>query len=76
MPRKLQDKWFIYWEGGILCFHRSWLDTCFFIAIFEVYSAGATIASLRACREKEQYPFSSDEADMYYVRQLIRYILL
>ena len=34
LPRQMEDKWFIYWSDGRLCFHRSWTGSCIYVARF------------------------------------------
>ncbi len=43
-PKEMEDKWFVYYEGGELHIHRSWTGVCIFVCKIE-YIESKYIAS-------------------------------
>lgn len=76
-PQVMEDKWFIYYENDLLCFHRSW--TGHFIYRLTVrpaenntYVVGTTLVN----RTKGQYDNENDEYDALFLNYLIDRLLL
>lgn len=76
VPEDMDDKWFIYREGGRLLFHRSWPGTCVYSAASEESSSGGRIGEVLVNRDPEQYRETDDRYDARLLRFLIETILL
>jgi hypothetical protein len=77
IPQQMEDKWFIYWEEGILHFHRSWTGFEIYQIEFSVRESGEAI--LTKClvnRDQSQYQSTDDENDTRLVGFLIDRLLL
>jgi hypothetical protein len=76
LPEDMDDKWFIYREGGRLLFHRSWTGSCVYSAAIEESSSGGRIGEVLVNRDPEQYRETDDRYDARLLRFLIERILL
>jgi hypothetical protein len=75
-PREMEDKWFVYWEGNDLYFHRSWTGICIYRVRFQVEDMGAKAVVAIANRDPEQYKNTDDVYDARMIVYLIRVLLL
>ncbi len=76
IPREMEDKWFIFMEGDVLHFHRSWTGYCLYQVAFEG-EAGAHVAhTVKVNRDKDQWRGTDDQYDAELLRFLIRGLLL
>lgn len=76
VPRQMEDKWFIYWEGDSLYFHRSWTGFCFYIVRFTEEVAGWRMIEAMVNRNPKQYRETSDEIDRKRIPFLVDVLLL
>ena len=76
IPEEMEDKWFIYEEGGWLNFHRSWTGICIFRVRLQPTPAGMEVAEAWVNRNKEQYTCADDDYDAALVSWLIDVLLL
>lgn len=76
IPEQMEDKWFVYFDQGVLNFHRSWTGFC----VYRVYSRddGNTFILTHADvnRDVEQYKEVNDELDRQMISYLIDLLLL
>ena len=76
IPREMEDKWFVYWKGGDLYFHRSWTGFCLYIVRFEVEDMGAKAVEAVVNRDPDQYRCTDDLYDAKMILYLISVLLL
>lgn len=76
IPEEMEDKWFIYEEGGWLNFHRSWTGYCNYRVRLQKTTNGGEIAEAWVSREKEQYSCVDDDFDAQLLSWLIDVLLL
>lgn len=76
IPEEMEDKWFIYEEGGWLNFHRSWTGICIFRVRLRKTPAGMEVTEAWVNRDKEQYTCVDDDYDAGLVSWLIDVLLL
>jgi hypothetical protein len=75
-PRTMEDKWFIYYEGGWLRFHRSWTGAFIYALRLQPFSAGYLVNESWVNRDPSQYNGKDTTYDRQFVRYLIDTILL
>lgn len=76
VPREMADKWFIFFEDGVLNFHRSWTGFCVYRLSGELASASWRASRLEVNRDPEQYSETDDAKDLETVNWLIDVLLL
>jgi hypothetical protein len=76
IPEEMEDKWFVYWEGNDLYFHRSWTGICIYRVRFQVEEMGAKAVEAIVNRDPEQYKNTDDEYDARMIVYLIKVLLL
>ena len=76
IPDEMEDKWFIYEEGGWLNFHRSWTGVCVYRVGLRKTPTGGEIAEASVNRDKEQYTCVDDAHDARLLSWLIDVLLL
>ncbi|HEX7528261.1 MAG TPA: hypothetical protein VF425_04075 [Thermoanaerobaculia bacterium] len=76
IPEEMEDKWFIYEEGGWLNFHRSWTGFCNYRVRLRKTPKGGEIAEAWVSREKDQYSGVDDDYDARLLSWLIDVLLL
>ena len=76
IPEEMEDKWFIYEEGGWLNFHRSSTGICIFRVCLQQTPTGVEVAEVWVNRNKEQYTCVDDDYDAGLVSWLIDVLLL
>ena len=76
VPAAMEDKWFIYLEGGRLLFRHSWTDTLIFAV--EAMWRGDQLYLGEVCvnRDPEEYDETDDSYDSHLLAFLIVAILL
>jgi hypothetical protein len=76
VPKVMEDKWFVYFDGGVLNFHRSWTGFC----VYRVYAHDSgemfTLTHADVNREQSQYKETNDEIDRQMISYLIDVLLL
>jgi len=70
-PVDMDDRWFIYYEGGWLHFHRSWTGAHIFALGLDGCSAGVRVIDGWVSREPDQYRSPGIEQDREMVVRLI-----
>lgn len=76
IPEEMEDKWFIYWNEGYLCFHRSWTGYCIYVVLFTHEREVHRMIAADVNRDLEQYSDTNDENDCKMVSYLIDVLLL
>ena len=76
VPREMEDKWFIYWDGKFLRFHRSWTGFCVYVVRFVHEGSGARIVEALVNRDPSQYRIDNDGYDKAMIDFLIDVLLL
>src|SRR5580698_7934636 len=76
VPKDMEDKWFIYFEGpayrqGWLLLHRSWTGACIYGVHLERSPGGARVADSWVSRDPAQYKGT----DVEYDRKLLRFLM-
>jgi hypothetical protein len=76
IPKGMEDKWFIHFEGtasrqGWLLFHRSWTGACIYGLQLEGTPGGARVVASWVSRDPAQYKGS----DVDYDRKLLRFLI-
>lgn len=76
VPRGMEDKWFVYFEGpayrlGWLLFHRSWTGACIYGLQLEASPTGARVIDSWVSRDPAQYKGT----DLDYDRKLLRFLI-
>lgn len=75
-PEEMEDKWFVFEEGGWLHFHRSWTGFCIYRVHCEKAAAGYTTTETWVNRDPEQYSETDDAFDAALLQFLIETLLL
>jgi hypothetical protein len=76
IPEEMEDKWFIYYEGDRLYFHRSWTGHCIYVVEFQKGEDQFVNSLVQANRDAEQYAERDDEYDTKILFFLIDLLLL
>jgi len=71
IPVDMDDRWFIYFEGGWLHFHRSWTGAHIFALRLDGCVAGVRVVDGWASRDSQQYRSPGAEQDRQTVVGLI-----
>jgi hypothetical protein len=71
IPREMEDKWFIYLEGGWLNFHRSWTGAQIYGVRLEKVPEGWRTVDSWVNRDPTQYKGS----DVRYDGDLLRFLI-
>jgi hypothetical protein len=76
IPEAMEDKWFIFLEGDVLYFHRSWTGFCIYQLNLGKEGAGYAVAAALANRDASQYSGGGDGYDVKLLTFLIDNLLL
>lgn len=76
VPQSRADKWFIYFEGEWLNFHRAATGSCIFRMHLVPDDDGYRATQLIANREASQYRGTDDAYDVQLVAYLVDHLLL
>ena len=71
IPRKMEDKWFIYFDDSWLFFHRSWTGFCIFRARFEHTGEKYVLAEAWVNCDGSQYRGNGDDYDARLLGNLL-----
>ena len=76
IPHTTEDKWFLYFDGEWLHFHRSQTGTCIFQ--LQILAAEEAFLTERAIvnRDPAQYRVTDDEYDVELMSYLVDHLLL
>ena len=75
IPQAMEDKWFIYLEGDVLNFHRSWTGKCIYQVEFATEGGKHTVRRALVNRD-HQYQATDDAYDAKLLHFLISNLLL
>jgi hypothetical protein len=67
----MEDKWFVFEDGGWLYFHRSWTGYGVYWVRLAETASGGEIAEAWVSREKSQYKGDREDDDVRRLSQLI-----
>lgn len=76
IPEAMEDRWFIFLEGDILYFHRSWTGYCIYQLSLRKEDAGYAVAEALVNRDAGQYSGGDDAHDVKLLTFLIDNLLL
>ena len=76
IPREMEDKWFIFFENGLLHMHRSWTGYCIYRVQFEDGPDGCRATEAIVNDDPDQYRANGDPREIESLRALIRILLL
>jgi hypothetical protein len=76
VPQQMEDKWFIYFEGEWLYFHRSWTGVCIYQVRLKAAGGGYQAAEAWVNRHPQQYKSTDDDYDATLLHYLIDWLLL
>lgn len=76
IPEAMEDKWFIFLEGDVLYFQRSWTGFCIYQLRLRKEGAGYAVAEAFVNRDPGQYSGGGDGYDVKLVTFLIDNLLL
>ena len=55
VPKVIEDRWFVFSDGGRIFFHRSWTGYCVYVADMERGGEYYVVTRLGVNRDPEQY---------------------
>jgi hypothetical protein len=76
IPEQMEDKWFVYYDQGILNFHRSWTGYCVYRLHTDDNGRELNFNQAEVNRDPEQYQETDDDADARMIPYLIDTLLL
>jgi hypothetical protein len=76
VPDQMEDKWFIFYEGPWLFFHRSWTGTCIYTVKLREEGDGFAVDEAWANRAPEEYRETDDAYDAKVLAFLVDRLLL
>lgn len=75
IPVDMEDKWFIYLEGNVLNFHRSWTGACVYKVEFAAEGDKRKVVRALARRDQKDIPYD-DAYDAKLLQFLVSNLLL
>ena len=76
VPQEMEDKWFIYENGGAVHFHRSWTGACIYRVRLEAAEDRYRVIEVLASRDRKQYTGDDERDEARLLRFLIDNLLL
>ena len=76
IPQQMEDKWFIYWDDGILYLHRSWTGCCLYAVHFSSEGDNWKMVEAEVNRDPDQYKNTDDGKDAGLIPYLVDLLLL
>jgi hypothetical protein len=76
IPEAMEDKWFIFLEGDVLYFHRSWTGSCVYQLRLQKEGVQYTIVEALVSRDPNEYSGTEAEYDQRMLIFLIASLLL
>lgn len=70
IPKEMENKWFIYYEDGVLYIHRSWTGRGIFKVRFDVGEQGASVKEASTIHDP-----NPSEYDMNYSVRLLHCVI-
>ena len=71
IPDAMEDHWFMHFDGGAFCFHRSWTGFCIYRVYVKRERDGYVLHRVTANRSKKQFEEENDERDAVMVAILV-----
>lgn len=76
IPGQMEDKWFLFYDQGVLSFHRSWTGYCIYRVHADDNGCELNFTHAEVNRDPEQYSETDDDADRKMIPYLINTLLL
>ncbi|PNF87026.1 hypothetical protein CXK93_04920 [Stutzerimonas decontaminans] len=76
VPIAMEEKWFIFYEDGVLHCHRSWTGICIFRAHFKPCDSGWQAWQVEINRHPGQYAETDDREDLALLDSIIEHLLI
>jgi hypothetical protein len=76
IPADQQDKWFIYYDGTLLHFHRSWTGTCIFQMALVAEEDHTRATRLIVNQDPSQYKVTDNSYNLSLAAYLVDHLLL
>jgi 8-oxo-dGTP pyrophosphatase MutT (NUDIX family) len=76
LPYVQEEKWFMYFDDGVLWIHRSWTGHCIFRVDFKAVATGWSVQSAYVNRHPTQYGCVDDREDVQLLLNLIDKLLI
>jgi hypothetical protein len=76
IPKAMEDKWFIFFDRGILNFHRSWTGFCVYRVYCREEDNKFFLTHADVNRDPEQYKETNDDFDQQMISFLVNVLLL
>jgi hypothetical protein len=76
VPREMEDKWFVFFENGLLHMHRSWTGYCIYRVQFEAGPDDCRATEAIVNDDPDQYRANGDVHEGESLRALISILLL
>lgn len=76
IPQVMEEKWFVYYDRGMLNFHRSWTGYCVYRVFAREEGSLMTFTHAEVNRHPKQYKETDDEHDRKMIPYLIDVLLL
>ncbi|MBA1240923.1 NUDIX hydrolase [Pseudomonas kunmingensis] len=76
LPNSQDDKWFIFYEDGVLHCHRSWTGICIFRVHFRPCDSGWQAWQVEINRHSGQYTATYEHEDLALLDTIIEHLLI
>ncbi|MCE9864120.1 hypothetical protein, partial [Aeromonas caviae] len=76
LPISQDDKWFIFYEDGVLHCHRSWTGICIYRVYFQPVATGWQARQVEINRHPGQYTESDESEDLALLNTILELLLL
>lgn len=76
LPNSQDDKWFIFYEDGVLHCHRSWTGICIFRVHFRPCDSGWQAWQVEINRHSGQYTATDEHEDLALLDTIIEHLLI
>lgn len=71
LPQTQDDKWFIFYEKGVLYFYRAWSGYCIYWVKFKEQDGNFMVLEALVNRDDQQYDQKNDEIDIHILNSMI-----
>ncbi|WP_312669048.1 NUDIX hydrolase [Stutzerimonas nitrititolerans] len=76
VPTEMEEKWFIFYEDGVLHCHRSWTGICIFRVHFRPCDSGWQAWQVEINRHSGQYTATDEREDLALLDMIIEQLLI
>jgi hypothetical protein len=76
IPQFMEEKWFVYFDQGILNFHRSWTGFCIYKVYCREEGDRFILSHADVNRDDQQYKETNDDVDRQMIKFLVEVLLL